>query len=250
MMNLKGSVALVTGGSRGIGAATALALGKQGAKVAVNYVEQEAAAQDVVRQIKEQGGEAVAVGADVRDAEQVKEMVLHVKQRLGAVDIMVSNANMAFAMKPILQMDWTDLSQKLNDEMKAAFHLTQAVAPDMLERQYGRMIYISSSSADLPTPYLAAHGVAKGGLNSFVKYIAQELGPHGITANSVSPGLVQTDASRYTPEAVKEQIAMATPLQRVAVPGDISAAIVFLASEESRFVTGTCTHVNGGILMQ
>ncbi|MGE5701248.1 MAG: SDR family oxidoreductase [Clostridia bacterium] len=249
-MNEKGRVALISGGARGIGAAAALALAQQGTKIVVNYAEQEAAAQGVVAQIKAHGGEAIAIRADVRDEEQVHRMVLQAEQTFGGIDILVSNANMAFVMKPLLQMKWNEFSQKLNDEMKAAFVLTQALAPAMIERQYGRLIYISSSSSDLPTPYLGAHGVAKSALNSFVKYIAQEMGPYGITANTVSPGLVQTDASRDTPQEVKDQIAVATPLQRVAVPDDISGVIAFLASEESRFLTGTCTHVNGGFLMQ
>ncbi|MBD0379513.1 SDR family oxidoreductase [Paenibacillus sedimenti] len=248
-MNLLGNVALVSGGARGIGAAAALLLAKRGAKVVVNYAEQEEAAQAVVRQIQGDGGQAIAIRADVRDPEQVNRMIAQTEGAFGVVDIMVNNANMAFVMKPFLQMEWGEFSQKLNDEMKAAFTLTQAVSPAMIDRKYGRMIYISSSASDLPTPYFAAHGSAKAALNSFVKYIAQELGPYGITANIVSPGLVQTDASRYTPEVIKQQIASATPLQRVAVPDDISGAIAFLASEESRFLTGTCTNVNGGFLM-
>ncbi|TBL80150.1 SDR family oxidoreductase [Paenibacillus thalictri] len=248
-IQLHGKVALVSGGARGIGAAAAKLLAQQGAKVVVNFAEREDAALDVVDQIAQQGGDAVAVRADVRDEKQVQQMVAETESRFGAIDILVSNANMQFVMKPILQMNWEEFSQKLNDEMKAAFVLTQAVTPVMIKRNYGRIIYVSSSSADLPTPYLGAHGAAKAALNGFVKYIAQELGPHGVTANAVSPGLVQTDASRYTPEQVKEQIAMATPLGRVAVPDDISGVIAFLASEESRFLTGTCTHVNGGILM-
>lgn len=248
-MYLSGNVALVTGGGRGIGAAAAIVLAKRGAKVVVNYAEREEAAQDIVRQILQEGGEAVAVKADVRDEEQVYRMVSRAEDTFGPVDILVSNANMTFVMKPLLQMDWGEFHQKLKDEMKAAFTLTHAVAPAMIKRKYGRMIYISSSSADLPTPYLAAHGTAKAALNSYAKYVAQELGPHGITANVVSPGLVETDASRYTPQAIKDQIASATPLQRVAVPEDISGAIAFLASEESRFLTGTCTNVNGGFLM-
>jgi 3-oxoacyl-[acyl-carrier protein] reductase len=246
----QGKVALISGGARGIGAATAIALASRGAKVIVNYAEQKAAAQEVVDRIQGQGGEAIAIQADVRDTGQVTRMVERAVETFGAVDILVSNANMAFAMKPLLQMEWAEFAQKLNDEMKAAFSLTQAVAPAMIGRNYGRLVYVSSSAADIATSYLGAHGAAKGALNSFVKYIAQELGSHGITANAVSPGLVQTDASRYTPETVKEQIALATPLARVAVPDDITGAIAFLASEESRFLTGTFTHINGGFLMK
>lgn len=142
-----------------------------------------------------------------------------------------------------------EFTQKLNDEMKAAFTLTQAVLPGMIAQKYGRIIYISSNAADVALPYMAAHGSAKATLNAFAKYVALENAPYGVTANVVSPGLVQTDASSYTPEAIKQQIAAMTPLQRVAVPDDVSGAITFLASEESRFLTGTCTHVNGGINM-
>lgn len=152
-------------------------------------------------------------------------------------------------MKPVLGIQWEELAQKLNDEMKAAFTLTQAVLPAMIERKYGRMIYVSSNAADTPVPYMAAHGSAKAALEAFVKYVALESAPYGVTANIVSPGLVETEASSVTPEAVKQQIAAMTPMQRVALPDDLSGAIAFFAGEESRFVTGSCMKVNGGIQM-
>ena len=248
-MNLHGKVAFVSGGARGIGAAAALMLAREGAKVAVNYIQQEDSAQAIVNRIRNAGGKAELARADVRDAEQVKDAVAHIQATLGDIDILVSNANMSFVMKPLIEMQWDEFAQKLNDEMKATFTLTQAILPAMIAQKYGRIIYISSSAADVATPYMAAHGSAKSALNAFAKYVALENAPYGVTANVVSPGLVQTDASRYTPDAVKQQIAAMTPLQRVAMPDDVSGAISFLASEESRFMTGTCTNVNGGLMM-
>jgi 3-oxoacyl-[acyl-carrier protein] reductase len=249
MMNLNGKVAFVSGGARGIGAAAALMLAKQGAMVAVNYIQQVDSAQVIVDRIRNAGGKAELAKADVRDAEQVNKAVAHIQTTLGDIDILVSNAHMSFVMKPLMDMQWEEFAQKLNDEMKANFTLTQAILPRMVARQYGRIIYISSNAADVPLPYMGAHGTAKAALNAFSRYVALENAPYGVTANVVSPGLVQTDASSVTPEAVKQQIAAMTPLQRVAVPDDVSGAIAFLASEESRFLTGTCTNVNGGIHM-
>ncbi|MCR8635221.1 MULTISPECIES: SDR family NAD(P)-dependent oxidoreductase [Paenibacillus] len=248
-MNLHGKVAFISGGARGIGAATALMLAKQGAMVAVNYIQQEDSAQAIVDRIRNAGGKAELARADVRDPDQVNSAIAHIQTTLGDIDILVSNANMSFVMKPMIEMQWEEFAQKLNDEMKATFTLTQAVLPAMITRKYGRIIYISSSASDVATPYFAAHGSAKAALNAFAKYVALENAPYGVTANVVSPGLVQTDASRYTPEEIKQQIAAMTPLQRVAMPDDVSGAIAFLASEESRFITGTCTNVNGGLLM-
>jgi len=148
-----------------------------------------------------------------------------------------------------MAMQWEELAQKLQDEMKAAFTLTQAVLPGMIEQRYGRLIYISSNASEAPIPYMAAHGSAKAALGAFVKYVALEHAPNGVTANLVSPGLVETEASSITPEAYKRQLASMTPLQRVGMPDDISGAIAFYASEESRFMTGTRLQVNGGVRM-
>ncbi|WP_206109216.1 SDR family oxidoreductase [Paenibacillus sp. HB172176] len=248
-MNLLGKVAFISGGARGIGASTALKLAEQGAKIAVNYVQQSEKAEEIVERIRRGGGEAELVRADVRDSEQVAAAVAHVEATLGEIDILVCNANMPFVMKPLSEMSWEEFAEKLNSEMKASFTLTQAVLPAMIARKYGRMIYISSNAADSPMPYMAAHGSAKSALNAYAKYVALEYAPLGITANVVSPGLVQTEASAHTPESIKQQVAAMTPLQRVAVPDDISGMIAFLASEESRFLTGTYTRVNGGLAM-
>ncbi len=248
-MNLHGKVAFVSGGSRGIGAAAARMLARQGAKVAVNYVHQAEAAQAVADQIRQAGGIAEIAQADVRDPEQVKAAAALIQSKLGDIDILVSNAHMPFEMKPIASMRWEEFAQKLNDEMRAAFTLTQAVLPGMTTRGFGRLIYVSSNAADVAVPYMGAHGSAKAALNAYVRSVALENAAYGITANVVSPGLVETDASSVTPEAVKQQLAGMTPLRRIAVPDDVSGAIAFLASVESGFITGTCTNVNGGAYM-
>jgi Dehydrogenases with different specificities (related to short-chain alcohol dehydrogenases) len=248
-MNLNGKVAFVSGASRGIGAAAAITLASKGAAVAINYSSSEESAQAVAELIRESGGKAETVRADVRDPGDVKRAISQTETALGSVDILVNNANMAFVMKPLFEMEWEEFAQKLNDEMKSAFNLTQAVLPSMISKQYGRLIYISSNAADIAVPYMAAHGSAKAALNAYAKYVALEYAPNGITANVVSPGLVRTEASSHTPEAVLRQMAEMTPLRRVALPDDISGAIAFLSSDESRFLTGTCTYVNGGSLM-
>ncbi|WP_135555296.1 SDR family oxidoreductase [Paenibacillus cymbidii] len=249
MKRLEGKIAFVSGGGRGIGAAAAIELARLGAKVAVNYVRQKETAQAVVDRIRQAGGEAALAQADVRDPEQVHAALAPIRAAWGEIDILVSNAHMSFVVKPVLAMQWEELAQKLQDEMKAAFTLTQAILPAMIEQRYGRLIYISSNASEAPVPYMAAHGSAKAALDAFVKYVAQEIAPHGVTANLVSPGLVETEASSVTPEAYKLQLAAMTPLQRVGLPEDISGAIALYASEESRFMTGTRLQVNGGVRM-
>jgi len=249
MSSLQGKVAIVTGGGRGIGAATAKLLAARGAKVVVNYFSNSASAEGVVSAIQAAGGEAIALQADVRDAAQVGKLVEGTKSAFGRIDILVSNANMNFAMKPFTAMSWDEFSQKLNDEMKAAFETTKAVVPTMIEQKYGRIIYISSGLGKNPSPNFIAHGTSKGALDSFSRYIAQELGPQGITANVVAPGLTETDATAHQPAEGKKFMASLTPLKRIAEPEDIASAVAFFASDDSKFMTGTYAPVNGGMEM-
>lgn len=246
MSSLQGKVAIVTGGGRGIGAATAKLLASRGAKVVVNYFSNSESAEGVVSEIKAAGGDAIALQADVRDAAQISKLVEGATSTYGRIDILVSNANMSFAMKPFVAMSWEEFSEKLNDEMKAAFETTKAVVPTMIEQKYGRIIYISSGLGKNPGPNFIAHGTAKGALDSFSRYIAQELGQHGITANVVAPGLTETDATAHQPAEGKKYMAALTPLQRIAQPEDIASVVAFFASDESGFMTGTYAPVNGG----
>jgi 3-oxoacyl-[acyl-carrier protein] reductase len=220
--------ALITGGARGIGAASAKALADE---------------------IIAKGGEAFPVKADVRDQQQVEEMINLVGQ-YGGVDTLVSNANMNFTSKPFLEQTWQEFSQKLNDEMFAAYNTAQFAAKVMKEKRFGRLIFISSTLSETPAPAFIAHGTAKGALDSFNKYLAQELGPYGITANIVAPGLVETDATKQAPEEFKEMIRQHTPTQKIAQPEDVANTVRYLASEKSSHITGTYNPVCGGAYIQ
>ena len=241
--------ALITGGARGIGAACAKALAAEGYRVFINYVNSSEVANKLADEIIENGGEAFAVKADVRDPLQVEEMINNISQH-GGVDALISNANMSFTSKPFLDQTWQEFSQKLNDEMFAAYNTAQLAAKVMKEKQFGRLIFISSTLSEMPAPAFIAHGTAKGALDSFNKYLAPELGPYGITSNIVSPGLVETDATKEAPEEFKEMIRQHTPTQKIAQPEDVANTVRYLASEKSGHITGTYNPVCGGAYIQ
>ena len=241
--------ALITGGARGIGAACAKALAAEGYRVFINYVNSSEVANKLADEIIENGGEAFAVKADVRDPLQVEEMINNISQH-GGVDALISNANMSFTSKPFLDQTWQEFSQKLNDEMFAAYNTAQLAAIVLKEKQFGRLIFISSTLSEMPAPAFIAHGTAKGALDSFNKYLAQELGPYGITSNIVAPGLVETDATKEAPEEFKEMIRQHTPTQKIAQPEDVANTVRYLASEKSGHITGTYNPVCGGAYIQ
>jgi 3-oxoacyl-[acyl-carrier protein] reductase len=248
-MTLQGKVALVTGGSRGIGAATAKLLAERGVRVAVNYLSNTQAAKGVVTAIQTASGEAFAIQADVRDAQQVANLVASVIDTYGRLDILVSNAAMRSRFAPFEQMGWEEFAQRVDDELKAAFEMTQAVLPVMTSQQYGRLIYVGSEHANGPgLPGSIAHGTAKAALVTFVKYLAYELWPRGITANVVSPGGVETEgSSAFLNAAFKQWGSSAVAPGRRALPEDIARVIAFFADDDRGFTTGTCVPVTGGM---
>jgi 3-oxoacyl-[acyl-carrier protein] reductase len=246
---MKNRVALVTGASRGIGAATAIRLAEHGAAVAVNYLANESAARQVVGTIEGKGGTAFAVQADVRQAGQVERMAREAAGRLGPIDTLVINAGMRFPVTPFLQYAWEDFAAKLDGEIGAAFFCCKAVAPGMVERERGCIIGISSGLSRQPGIGFCAHSAAKSALDAFMKSLALELGPHGIRVNTVAPGLTITDATSWMPEPQKQAAAAHTPLRRVALPEDVAGAVLMMASEQSGFVTGTYLPVCGGTQM-
>ncbi|ANQ28837.1 SDR family oxidoreductase [Vibrio natriegens] len=241
--------ALVTGGARGIGAATAKALAEDGYRVFINYVNSSAVAEQLAEEIRSKGGEAYTIQADVRDDAKIEAMFEKVQEH-GGVDVLVSNANMNFTAKPFIEQSWDEFAQKLNDEMHAAYKTAQLAAKSMKEKQFGRLVFISSTLSEVPAPNFIAHGTAKGALDSFNKYLAQELGPLGITSNIVAPGLVETDATKDAPAEFKEMIRSFTPTQRVATPEDVANTVRYLASEASSHITGTYNPVCGGAYIQ
>ena len=242
-------VMLVTGASRGIGAATAKLLAAHGAAVVVNYREDERAARGVVEAIAGRGGRALALRADVRDGEAVRAMVAEAGQRLGPIDTLVNNASIGFPMKPFAEYGWPEFAAKLDGELAAAFHCCQAVLPSMRERRSGCIIAVSSTLSRRPGPGFSAHSTAKSGLDGFMRALALELGPLGIRVNVVAPGLTETDATAGLPGPVKAATAQWTPLGRVGLPLDVAGAVLMLASPALGFVTGTYLPVNGGAYM-
>jgi 3-oxoacyl-[acyl-carrier protein] reductase len=248
-MLMKDRVVLVTGASRGIGAATAIRLAEHGAAVAVNYLENETAARQVVDAIAGKGGKALAVQADVREAGQVESMAQTVTEKLGPIDTLVINAGTRFPFAPFLQYEWKDFAAKLDGELQAAFFCCKAVAPGMVERKRGCIVGISSGLSRYPGVGFCAHSTAKSALDALMKSLALELGPHGIRVNTVAPGLTLTDATSWMPEEQKQSAAAHTPMRRIGLPEDVAGAVLMVASDEGGFVTGTYLPVSGGTQM-
>lgn len=240
---LAGKVALVTGASRGIGAAIARALGARGAAVAVNYHQSEVPALALVEELRKTG-RALAVKADARDREQVRGMVDEVSAALGPIDLLVLNAAISFPMVGFTEFPWEGFEAKLLGELGAAFHACQAVAPGMAERGGGSIVAITSGLARNPGWGFCAHSTAKAGLEGFVRALACELGPMGIRVNAVAPGLTDTDATAFMPEERKQGAAAHTPMRRNGRPEDVAKAVVGLV--EADFVTGATLPVCGG----
>jgi 3-oxoacyl-[acyl-carrier protein] reductase len=243
-------VALVTGASSGIGAATARLLATRGMRVVVNYLHSGQAAEEVVADIKAAGGQAMAAQADVRDVAAVGSMLERVAAEWGGVDVLVHNALTPYAIKSFQDMTWEELGGKLDDELRAAFVVTKAVLPAMIEEGWGRLIYMSAGPGRQPRAGMIALGTAKAALAQFSRFLAQELGPLGITVNIVEPGTVaETRISHVLSQEQEQRQVAATPLGRLARPDDVAQAIAFYASEDNGFMTGTTAAVNGGMSM-
>lgn len=248
-LGLKDKVALVTGGSRGIGAAISKALAYHKAAVVINYLEGKEKAEGVLDEIKKNGGRGVIIQADVRDQGAVDRMVDTAIKEFGRIDILVNNANINFPIKPFIELSWDEIEAKITGEMKALYNCSQAVLKDMLKRRSGKLIFISSGLSRHPGHGFSAHAAAKAAMDSIARVMALELGPCGITVNVVGPGLVLTDATRGQPKEMHERIAEMTPLKRIGMPDDIADVVVFLASSLSDYLTGEYIPVNGGSFM-
>ncbi len=243
-------IALITGGSRGIGAATARVLGRRGFRVVVNHRSSAAQADEVVADITSGGGQAVAMQGDVTVPRDVAAMTEAIAAQWGAVDVLVHNALIPFAVTSFADLTWEQLGGKLNNELHAAYSLTKAVAPGMISHGYGRLVYLSTGLSRHPREGMIALGTAKAALDQFVRFVALELAPHGITANLVAPATVSgtTVTRQLTPDRMDE-LSTAAPMRRLVTPEEVANTIAFLASEDSGFTTGHSIPVNGGLAM-
>jgi 3-oxoacyl-[acyl-carrier protein] reductase len=248
MKTLEGKVAIVTGSSRGIGRAIALELARQGSKVVVNYQASAGAAEEVVALIRQGGGEAIAIQADVSLAEGAQKLIDATLEAFGTFDILVNNAGITRDTL-LMRMSEDDWDAVLNTNLKGAFHCVKAAQRTFLRKRSGRIINISSVSGLVGNAGQANYSAAKAGLIGFTKAMARELGSRGITVNAVAPGFIQTDMTAKLPAEALEAARVQAPLQRLGQPEDVAAAVAFMASDAAAYITGQVLAVDGGLAM-
>jgi 3-oxoacyl-[acyl-carrier protein] reductase len=248
MFDLSGKVALVTGGSRGIGRATALALAGQGAAIAVNYVSNEAAAKETVAEIERCGGRAVALQGDVSVAEDAKRLIDETVAAFEAVHILVNNAGLTHD-ELLLRMSEEAWDRVIEVDLRGAFLCTKAALRPMVRQRWGRIVNIASIAGVVGNPGQSNYAAAKAGLIGFTKAVAKEVASRNITANAIAPGLVETEMTKDLTEAQQQAVLSIVPVGRAAKPEEVAAAAVYLASEEAAYVTGHCLNLDGGLVM-
>ena len=245
-MSLQGKCALVTGGSRGIGRAVCLELARQGARVAVNYAGNAAAAEETVKACEAQGVEAFAIQADVADAAACETMVKEVLTRFGRLDILVNNAGVTRdGLMPMMkEADWDAV---LDTNLKGAFHCMKAVYRPMMKQKYGRIVNLSSIVGLRGNAGQANYAASKAGLIGLTKSMAKELAARNVTVNAVAPGFIDTDMTAALPEKAREAMLTTIPMGRLGQAEDVAKAVAFFAGDESAYVTGQVLCVDGGM---
>lgn len=248
MRRLDGKVAVVTGSSRGIGRATAIKLAGLGARVVVNYLSNETAAEDVLRTIHEMGGEAIAIQADVGIFEDAQRLIQSTLDHFGRLDILVNNAGTTRDAL-LLRMSEEDWEIVINTNLKGAFNCTKAAQRPMIKQRYGRIVNISSIAGIAGNAGQANYSAAKAGLLGFTKAVAKEVGSRNITVNAVAPGYIPTDLSATIPPELVAKGMEIMPLGHPGTTADIANAVAFLVSDEANYITGQVLAVDGGLTM-
>ena len=247
-MLLDGKVALVTGGSRGIGRAIAVALAREGAKVAINFAGNEKAAEETKALVEQAGSEAILLKADVSDKDADAALIDTVIKTYGKIDILVNNAGIT-RDSLMLRMKEDDFDAVIDTNLRSVFYLTKAAAKSMMKKRTGRIINMSSVVGLTGNAGQVNYAAAKAGVLGITKSAAKELASRGITVNAVAPGFIETDMTDVLSDTIKESLLHEIPLKRMGEPKDVANAVLFLASDQSAYITGQVIHVDGGLVM-
>ena len=247
-MNLKGKTVLITGGSRGIGRAIALAFAGEGTNVIINYTSDEENAKNVIKEIEKFGVKGLAIRANISKAEEVNNMFDKIKEDFDVVDILINNAGITrdslfIGMK---EKDWDEV---IEVNLKGMFLCAKAVIRKMLRQRYGRIVNISSVVGVVGNPGQANYCASKAGVIGFTKSLAREVASRNITVNAIAPGFIKTDMTDALPEDIKESVMGTIPMGRYGNPEDIANIAVFLSSDKAGYITGQIIHIDGGMAM-
>lgn len=247
-MSLEGKVAVVTGGSRGIGRAICIRLAAMGALVYINFVSRSSAAEETKRLIQEAGGNGKIIGFNVAESQSVQEAFKKILEEAGSVDILVNNAGITRdgLMARMKESDWDEV---LNTNLKGSFLCAKAASRSMMKKKWGRIVNVSSVSGVAGNPGQVNYSAAKAGLIGLTKSMAREYASRNITVNSVAPGYIETEMTDLLDKKTQEQIKSEIPLAVFGKIEDVAGAVAYLVSEDGRYVTGQTLHVNGGMYM-
>ncbi len=241
-------VALITGGTRGIGRAIALKLSEKGYNIAISYINNNKKAQEVVDEIEKNNVKALAIKADVSKEEEVNNMMKVINKELGNIDVLVNNAGIT-KDNLLIRMKTEDWDQVIDTNLRGVFLCTKAVARGMMKKRYGKIVNIASIVGISGNAGQGNYSASKAGVIGFTRSIAKELGSRGINVNAVAPGFIETDMTQVLEDNIKDEMLKSIPLNRAGKPEDVANLVVFLCSEKADYITGQVIHVDGGMLI-